>query len=201
MKLGLVEVALSSLKENHQLYHLYENYIFYKFTPCQGERNSQLVNMMTFLSRAVSKECALALAQAYYEVNQDVFADTLEQHMYEAESHLNASIKRWEDELSEDQKTLLEGLPPLQQEAYRICEDLALHECEQFPVGQFFLSCADLGKRLGTDMKNGHRILAQLVGMKVITILKKGTRHSKAGPGKATVYRWILGEEKAIEAS
>ena len=183
--------ALKKLKSNPDLHQLYLTYIRRKFTPRQGERNSQLVSMMTFLSRAVSRKRALELAEVFYAVNQDVFHDTKEQHMKEAESHLKATLLQWEGELTAEEKATLEGLPRLQREAYRICRDLAHHENAQCPGGEFFLSCADLARRLGTDMKHAHRIFAQLEGMKIITISKKGTRHCKQSRGKATTYKWL----------
>ncbi|BDS08006.1 hypothetical protein NT6N_30460 [Oceaniferula spumae] len=186
----LAQSALARLKQDPDLWHLYRTYILHKFTPRQGERNSQLMSMMTFLNCAVSRQRAHDLAKAFYDVNQDVFADSLEQHMREAESHLDATHRRWTQELPNNEQTALAGLPSLQREAYRICRDLAHHENSQCPRGEFFLSCADLARRLGTDMKNAHRILAQLEGMKIITIHRRGTRHSKQSPGKATVYKW-----------
>jgi len=186
----LAQKAIAKLKQDSDLWHLYRTYILHKFTPRQGERNSQLVSMMTFLGRAVSRQRAHDLAKAFYDINQDVFADTLEQHMREAESHLDATHKRWTQELPDNERTIIEGLPPLQRETYRICRDLAHHVSVQCPRGKFFLSCADLARRLGTDMKNAHRILAQLEGVKILAIHHKGTRHSKQSPGKATVYRW-----------
>ena len=184
--------ALKKLKNNPDLYTLYRSYIMHKFTPRQGERNSQLVSMMTFLSRTVSRKRTLELAEAFYAVNQDVFHDTKEQHMQEAESHIKATLLQWEGELTEEDKVTLEELPSLQREAYRICRDLAHHESDQYPRGIFFLSCADLGRRLETDMKHAHRILAQLEGMKILSISNKGTRHSKQARGRATVYRMVL---------
>ena len=187
----LTQKALAKLKQDSELWQLYRTYILHKFTPRQGERNSQLVSMMTFLNCAVSRQRAHDLAKAFYDVNQDVFADTLEQHMREAKAQLDASHDRWNKKLSIEEKTTIEGLPPLQREAYRICHDLADHESDQCPRGEFFLSCADLARRLGTDMKNAHRILAQLEGMNILAIERKGTRHSKQSLGKATVYKWV----------
>ena len=42
--------ALAKLKSNSSLWRLYQQYIQHKFTPQQGERNNQLVSMVTFLA-------------------------------------------------------------------------------------------------------------------------------------------------------
>ena len=56
------------------------------------------MSMVTFLAQAVSRQRVIEIAKAFYEVNQDVFADSMDQHMAEAESHLKATLDRWEGE-------------------------------------------------------------------------------------------------------
>jgi len=190
-KENLAEKALTKLQNNSDLLKLYGQYILRKFTPQQGERNSQLVNMVTFLAQAVSRQRVIEIVKAFYEVNQDVFADSMDQHMAEAESHLKATLDQWEGELTTADKTHLKSIPPLQREAYRICRDLAQHENDKCSRGSFFLSCADLARRLGINIKKAHRILAQFEGMKIFSISLKGTRYSKESRGKATTYKWL----------
>jgi hypothetical protein len=185
------EKALTKLKNNSDLWKLYDKYIQYKFTPQQGERNNQLVSMVTFLAQAVSRQRVIELTKAFYEVNQDVFADSLDQHMAEAEAHLKATLDRWEETLTLADRTHLKSIPPLQREAYRICRDLAQHENNQCSLGSFYLSCDDLARRLDIDIKKAHRILAQFESIGILSIILKGTRYSKGSRGKATTYKWL----------
>ena len=185
------EKALTKLKNNSDLWKLYQKYIQHKFTPQQGERNNQLVSMVTFLTQAVSRQRVIELTKAFYEVNQDVFADSMDQHMAEAESHLIATLEQWESELTTADKAHLNSIPPLQREAYRICRDLAQHENDQCSRGSFYLSCDDLARRLDTDIKKAHRILAQFASIGILSIILKGTRYSKGSRGKATTYKWL----------
>ena len=185
------EKALTKLKSNPSLWKLYQQYIQHKFTPQQGERNNQLVSMVTFLAQAVSRQRVIELTKAFYEVNQDVFADSMDQHMAEAESHLIATLEQWESELTTADKAHLNSIPPLQREAYRICRDLAQHENDQCSRGSFYLSCDDLARRLDTDIKKAHRILAQFASIGILSIILKGTRYSKGSRGKATTYKWL----------
>ena len=185
------EKALTKLKSNPSLWKLYQQYIQHKFTPQQGERNNQLVSMVTFLAQAVSRQRVIELTKAFYEVNQDVFADSLDQHVAEAEAHLKATLDRWEEGLTLADRTHLKSIPALQCEAYRICRDLAQHDNDKCSRGSFFLSCDDLARRLDTDIKKAHRIFAQFESLGILSITLKGTRHSKGSRGKATTYKWL----------
>lgn len=185
------EKALIKLKSNPNLWKLYYKYILPKFTPQQGERNNQLVSMVTFLAQAVSRQRVIELTKAFYEVNQDVFADSLDQHMAEAEAHLRATLDRWEETLTLADKTHLKSIPALQCEAYRICRDLAQHDNDKCSRGSFFLSCDDLARRLDIDIKKAHRIFAQFESLEILSITLKGTRYSKGSRGKATTYKWL----------
>jgi hypothetical protein len=186
------ETAQRKLKKNKDLKALYNNYIKNKFTPRQGERNAQLVSMVTFLFRAVGEKRVLEISAVYHQINQDTFQDTLEQHQGEAKSHLKATKERWLSKLPEETRKAFDDLPQRQSEAFRICLSLAEHECEKCPEGEFFLSCAELGKRLGIDMKQAHRILLQLEAEGIIKITHKGTRRTKKTKGLANRYKWLL---------
>lgn len=185
------ESARRKLKKDKGLQSLYNTFIKRRFMARQGERNSQVVSMTTFLFRAVGEKRVLELTRAFHQVNQDLLVDSLEQHQREATSHLRATKERWLSKLPDTTKKIYDGLPQSQSEAFRICMSLAEHECEKCPTGEFFLSAANLGNRLGIDMKKAHRILRQLEAEEAIAIITKGTRHTKKTKGMATRYRWL----------
>lgn len=67
-----VKVAEKELAGNSSLSRLYRMFIAKRFTPRQGNRNQDLVAMVTFLFRAMGKTQAIALARTFHQVNQDI---------------------------------------------------------------------------------------------------------------------------------
>ena len=176
---------------------LFRNFIARRFTAHQGERNAQLVAMTTFLFRAVSEETAAALILFYYEVNQDVFSDSLEMHENEMWCHLEATRRTWLESLGEEEKshhTVLAEISRNHTTAFRVCRELAGEG------GIFFLSSAELGSRIDLDCQQSNRLLRQLTAVEIIEVVTKGTQHrvvesdgdQKVERGKATIYRWLL---------
>lgn len=190
--------ALSKLKKDERLHKLYRQYIEQKYTARQGERNEQLVAMVTFLFRAVSEARVMSLVMFYYDINQDVFSDSREQHQEEAESHLRNTKRAWRKSLNEGERNwhdeLAEDTNRDHENTFRICQDLAKED------GTFFLSCGQLGARIGIDNKQAQRILLRFGKHKILDVVEKGTQHRqiKSGDkttfkaGTATVYRWLL---------
>lgn len=183
------EDAEKELSGNSSLSRLYRLFVAKKFTPRQGNRNQDLIAMVTFLFRAVGKSQLIALSRAFHQVNQEIFHDTLEQHMCEAEAHYAACERNWMSNLLEAEKCAVEQLPDLYTEAFRICRDLARHDQSSLD-GNFFLSCNDLADRLGLHPPKSQRILSLFESMGLIQVTEKGTRHSTERRGRATRYRW-----------
>jgi hypothetical protein len=190
-KIRASEFALMRLKEEKRIYALFKKYIANRFNPTQGQRNTHMIQMVTFLYRAVGAETLLTLVGAYYDLNQEIFLDTKEQHMAEAKAHLDACHGSWVEELPSDQKAILE-LPFHYQEAFRICRDLATHENVQYGPQHFFMSHVKLAERIGIEQHVARRILQTFVGQEWISVAIKGTQHAPNSPGKATTYRWLL---------
>jgi hypothetical protein len=191
------ERALTELKGQPRLAKLYRTFIARKFAAQQGERNSQLVAMTTFLFRATSEETTAALVLFFYDLNQDVFSDSREMHENEMRSHLDATRRTWLESLGKEERRHYMVLVEISRNhaaAFRVCRELAGED------GTFFLSCAELGKRIDLDGKQAQRLLGQLVGLEIIKVMKKGTQHRTieqdgekiVQPGKATDYRWLL---------
>jgi hypothetical protein len=191
------EQARAQLKNTPRLAKLYHRYITKKFTAQQGERNSQLVAMTTFLFHAVSEETTAALVLLFHDLNQDIFSDSREMHEYEMRSHLNATKETWLQSLGHDERQRYDELAEISQNhanAFRVCRELANED------GHFFLSCAQMEERIGIDRQIASRILKQFVGLGIIAMVEKGTQHrtmEKDGgkivvAGTATTYRWRL---------
>jgi len=191
-RLKASEQARKTLEENPGLCRLYRRFIEKRPLPRQGNRNTDLVTMITFLFRAVGRKQALALAKTFHSVNQDIFIDPLEQHMHEAEEHLSACELTWKCELSDYERELADQLPRAHCEAFRICRDLAALDSAESARGKLFLSMGDLADRLSLRAPEAQRILRVLEAVGCIEIETKGTRHSKGARGIATRYIWKL---------
>ncbi len=184
--------AMTELQRNRRLHHLYQTYIAKRFSPTQGKRNSDLIDMVTFLFHAVGTDTLIELVAAFYDVNQDIFADSREQHMAEATAHLDACKQTWVDKLPPDQRRYVSDLPEPYQAAFRICRDLAYHKAEPCIAGQFFLSYHELSIRIGTTQRDAERLLRIFAAQRWLNIIVKGTMHRPGHKGLATTYRWLL---------
>jgi AraC-like DNA-binding protein len=169
----------------------YVRYIEKRFIPKQGARNSSLVAMVTFLYRATGVSQLRQLAAAFYDLNQEIFTDSREQHMEELEAHMRACQSTWLGELSQEEISFISDLPEEYVDAFRICRDLAHHENEASPPPDFFLSCNDLGDRLGCSPSTAQRILNAFESASQIKMILKGIRREAGVAGVASSYRWL----------
>ena len=186
------EEARKELENNADLFHLYRLYIEYRNIPEQGNRNTVLIVMTTFLYFTVGRERLLGLVKAFYETNAATFTDPLEQHMNEAQAHLTTLEADFLAKLAPIELDLWQHLPLKYQEAFRILRDLATQDLEDSPPGLFFISFANLARRLATSRPHAARILDTLKGLKVIEMVTKGEQYQKGVKARATRYRWIL---------
>lgn len=191
------ERSREELAKNPTLHKLYREFIANKFTAKQGRRNDQLVAMTTFLYRATSEKIATELVMFFYDLNQDIFIDSRNTHENEMRSHLEATRRTWLASLNPEEAMHYEQLcqiSPSHVAAFRVCRELARED------GRFYLSCAHLADRIGTDRKVAYRIFRHFVEMYILAVVEKGTQHrliEKNGEkitekGKATVYDWLL---------
>lgn len=188
-KVEAVEKARNEMKPG--IKRLYALFIEKRFSPVQGTRNSDLIAMVTFLFRAVGQDQLRTLVQAFYDLNQDLFLDPRKQHLAEAEAHLEACRRTWLGELSEDEKVFIATLPDTHVDAFRICRDLALFEKAECPPPNFFISCNNLGDRLGVAPMQAQRILRVMESHGCLEITRKGIPRKKGQRGKVTFFRWL----------
>lgn len=191
-KIMAAEEARTSMEHNPSLKRLYNLFVLKVYTPTQGKRNSDLVSMVTFLYRSVGREMLEGLVMAFYEINQDVFRDSKDQHFKEATAHIEACEQRWLSELTKVERDFVDSLPVRHVEAFRICRDLAMHKGDRCDPDEFFLSCCDLGQRISCSAPEAHRILNTFAVEGILAISVMGTKHSKAAKGKATMYKWTI---------
>ncbi|MDA7498422.1 bifunctional DNA primase/polymerase [Akkermansiaceae bacterium] len=186
-----VKRTREELQKDAKIWKLYLEYIERRFLAEQGQRNRQLVAMTTFLAFNTSDEITTKLVDAFYDLNEDIFDDSKVTHSYEAQEQLRNVKARWLEELPQSDRTLLEGFPERQRQVFRILWNLARIEKQDAPHGSFYLSCHELGRRIGVDKRQAHRILRQLQSEEVIQTITKGERYQSGKKAKATVFRWL----------
>jgi len=162
-----------------------------RFVPNFGERNKILCDFIPFAHRRMSKKMAISLAKEMRFIWDAVCSDSVEQHIREAESlwrgceitfqnEFNFTEKQFYDELSDEMEYL--------RATFRICRDLSYFEVEGLTQGTFFLSCRELGKRIGKTHKYASFLLNELCEFEIIECIQVG----KMSGRKASEYRWLL---------
>lgn len=188
--------AQAKLAKNKRLSKLYKVYIEKTHTPRQGERNTRLIKMVTFLFRAVSEASALPLVMAYYDINQDVFKDTREQHEHEAKSHLDNTKREWIQNLNEIERgwfiQFSEEKKRHRENSFVVCLELARESIRKGGNGIFFLAGEQLAWRIAHNETEAARILNQFITWGLLERVKKGNPRSKGKARLASSYRWLL---------
>jgi hypothetical protein len=87
---------------------------------------------------------------------------------------------------------LYDALPGHEQEAFRICRDLALLKTSEREPFTFYLSFNHLADRLGIFPMQAQRIMRQLEAYGLINLLKKGTRRAAGVRSEAGSYKWLI---------
>lgn len=163
--------------------------------PQKGQRNDALVEIVASLFCVVASEFVIGFAEEYYSQHSDAFADyDLATYQREANGVLKGCLKSYPGNLSEAERAVYAALTDdRERTAFRIAHSLSKCESDpSVPLPLFFLSCHDLGLRLGIMDTPAHRILKSFERMGIVAIETKGTLRKKGVPGRATVYRWLL---------
>jgi hypothetical protein len=175
-----------------QLVRLYTEFIDLHYQAQEHARNGFIVKAVPFLYRAVAAQFVLELVGCFYDCNRALFHDPREQHMKESKAMLESVAKTYIAELSAVERKIYEALPEREQDAFRICRDLAsLPEPKRKPR-TFFMSFNQLGDRLGIHPMQAQRIMRQLQGYGLLKQLKKGTQRAAGVRGEAGTYQWLL---------
>ena len=85
-------------------------------------------------------------------------------------------------------RAVYEALDRREQAAFRICRDLAVRSDRYV----FFLSCDELGERLGCDSKQAHRILNGFAGDGILERITVGLARAPGVTARATEWKWLL---------
>jgi hypothetical protein len=174
------------------LVRLYTELIEPRYQAREHARNDFIVQAVPFLYRAVAPQFVLELTGFFYDCNRALFNDTREQHMKETKAMLESVAKTYIESLNEGERKIYDALPGNEQEAFRICRDLALLPEPERESRTFFLSFNHLADRLGIFPMQAQRIMRQLESYGLIKLLKKGTRRAAGVRSEAGSYQWLL---------
>ena len=160
-----------------------------RYTPMKGCRNRDLCDFIAYSVSRYSKEVALDLACLMRELWDEVYNDPMDKHMYEAKKQWSACEYSFTGIMTKEEKEIYDELNDSQKSIFRICKGLSLYEKKDSRRGEFFLSCRELGKRIGVSHEKANRMLREFSDeFELIKIIEVG----KAAGRKATIYRWSL---------
>jgi hypothetical protein len=179
------------LATSEPFFKAYELFVEDRYDFAKGTRNATLVTAVTFLFRAFGEAEVIQLMTWLYELNADLFNDSLAQHLNEVRAHLSNCEQRFLEELSQIEAAFYVRLGGDLKAAFRICRDLALRSIKG---GVFFLSCNELAGRLRKQSMVAYRILHRLQRLRIIEFVTPGIRG--IGSRVATEYRWSLPPKK-----
>ena len=178
-------------KEHSTLVPHYRTWIEKVYNPKQGERNKNLIEMVTFLAHCVGPEQVLLLTGQFYDRSAPIWTDSREQHQHEATSHLHTILDDFRQNLLPGELAVYNELDQREQSTFRICRDLASRECAMNGKPQFYLACDNLASRVGGYSMQAFRILRNFQSLAIIEIVERGLKKKKGQKGKATTYGWL----------
>lgn len=172
---------------------IYDRFVERRYTAMKHGRNDFITQAVPFLYRALSSNRVMEFSVQFYQRHQAVFRDPIHQHENETRAMLEAVATTYLEQMPPDERKLYERLSLRQQDAYRICKDLASNTSDsEFPPPLFYLSCQELADRIDVKCEQGRRLLSMLVRLGIIGVHQMGASHTKGQLGRATVYRWQL---------
>jgi hypothetical protein len=176
-----------------RLADLYRKWIEPRFRAIANARNNFITDSIPFLYQAVSPEAALGLSMFFYDKHRSLFHDTRADHERETIAMLKTVETNYPLKLNNGEREVYSLLAPFEQNVFRICRDLALHEqpCKQRMT--FFMSCKEMADRLGVDPRTIHRVFRRFeFDYKLMNCTQKGKVWTNGERPEASYYRWLL---------
>jgi len=168
----------------------YETYIERDSDMDFSIRNHELIRHTTVLYTMVGTDMAEQLVRAFYRINKPFFQADIHQHMKEFSSHYEALQKSYLGGLPKEELEFYQVLPPLLQDTFRICRDLASFEDENYSPPLFHLSYQELANRIGIRCQEAQRLMKKLKSVGFVSMMKKGQRYKAGRRSKASVWKW-----------
>ena len=177
------------LASDPYLARIYRQFIE-KRTALPGKRNLFITQMVPAVYEVVSESLVLRFSLTFYDLNRALFKDDRVQHEAETKAMLENYRASYRAKLSPGELAVYGLLDGNERglTAFRIMRDLA----KRGKGNVFFLSCDELGARIGCDSRQAHRLLCAFNSDGLIEVITPGVRRAPGAQAKATEYRWKL---------
>jgi hypothetical protein len=187
--------ALATMAAKHpNLVSLYVKLIEPRHQAQARARNEFVVQAVTFLYHAVAPRFVMELVGYFFDCNRALFNDSRQQHLKDANAMLESVAQTYTESLDAFDRSIYEALPENERDAFRICRDLASLIDPDKVAGTFYMSCNQLGDRLGIHPPQAQRILWQMESYGLIKLLEKGVRRAAGVRPIAGTYQWLLSQ-------
>lgn len=190
-------------KENHfsdfpNLKPLFQNLVSRRYpAPKRGERNDTIIDIAAMLYHAISPRFIPEFISAYHQLHEDVFKDySIKRVVREVSSLLKGADRNYRDSLTDNEKKFYAALDHDERlrVAFRIFRSLSRCDTsDETPPGFCFMSCRNLGTRLGLQDVQAGRILKSMQNDGILKMISRGTRWKKGRTAKASVFQWLPG--------
>jgi hypothetical protein len=186
-------------ERRRDMQRLYDVLVYRRYKAAPGQRNDLLMQMITFLHDAVSRDVGLMFASEFWNFNQSVFEDPHDQHMTEAAAHWDTLAADYPNRLNDRERevySVASAMDERSQTFFRICRSLA--HSDDPPEGELSLSIPmhHIGHRMQIDGRQVSRLIDAFIRWGVLELIRKGTQHDfKDGRrinGESGVYRWCI---------
>lgn len=196
-------ITSSFFQEWPKLIKIFRSQVLFRFgNPQPGNRNGLMVDIVSLLFNFVVPDFAKGMALEYRAQHEVVFIRySLEEYRGQIDSLLRGCAESYPGELSAMEKEAYETLSdkPEIRAAFRICRSLA--QCkndESTPPPTFFLSCENLGTRVGLSDTPAQRIIKDFENQGFLKTIEKGTRRVKGQTCRASRFEWLLGNHPSV---
>jgi len=176
-----------------QILWLYQRFVL-RYDRDPSVNNHQFVyKAVPHLYEITTESRILALIQVHRGKPHLGHADPI---VSETVSELTSVIGSYDYSLSDVERQFYWQLTARDKVAFRICRRLALGSRTRKGDGRFYLSCRNLGNRLGVSDMTAFRILRKFQKEGLIAVVQKGRVWKKGHKDVATVYEWLPDEPK-----
>lgn len=189
----LKQVEARLAKEPQNIQRLYTDHIAQRWKPVAGERNKFVVECVPVLLRRVAPTLITKLVTAFFDLHAELFHDSREAHVREAEAQLRSCLKTYRDSLDRREAQIYDNLSDRAQALFRICRDLARSKELESPT--FYLSAQQAALRMEEREMTMWRELAKMEECGLLAKVKLGTRRELNVRGEATIWRWNMSLE------
>jgi VirE N-terminal domain len=172
--------------QNKELHRVYKAYLANRRV-VRGGRHELLLKVIPALYSVVSEPILIQLLMLHYEAQEGTWRTSADDHLAEISKMISIYGSEYAANLPATEREYYEGLDTSRAKAaFRICRDLA----HLTPEKRFFLSCGELGARVGVRHEQAHRLLKGFYADGVICQIAPGKIWSAGVRPTAASWAW-----------